>query len=643
MLLSSRPFRRIGWVIVLGGLLLVLPGCQPGEPAAEQAPPNILWITAEDIGPALGAYGDTYARTPHLDALAAQGIRYRNAFASAPICAPARSTLITGVRAVSLGTQHLRSDIPIPESIDALPEYLQDAGYYTTNNAKTDYNFSAEGRWDENSGDAHWRNRPDGTPFFSVFNFGTTHEGQVNEPAEAEIAGLRERHDPAAAPVPPFHPDTPEMRRLWARQYDLITRLDQQVGTLIQQLKEDGQFENTIMFFFADHGYGLPRYKRWLHDSGLRVPLVVRVPERYQPLVDAAPGEAPDRLVSFEDVAPTVLRLTDTPVPDHMHGTPFLGAADTPPREYVFGTRSRADDAYDMARTVTDGRYRYTRNFMPHRPYIQEAIIFSGIKESYRELRRVRQEGTLPPEAEAMFTPKPPEALYDLRSDPYETTNLVDSPEHQAIRDTLRARLFDWMRDVRDTGLLHEAEMMIRSEGSTPYAMAHDPEQFDLPAILDAARQVGRPDVALSTLRQQMEHPDRGVRYWAATALLARGEAAAPAADALLDALDDDSPSVRLVAAEALCALGRCDAARPVLASALDDPRPWVVLQAAMHTRHIGAQAQPLVADLQAAFARYEGDIWGRYKSWSYPLFIGFALDQALIHSGAQQLEDLGL
>ena len=212
-----------------------------------------------------------------------------------------------------------------------------------------------------------------------------------------------------------------------------------------------------------------------------------------------------------------------------------------------------------MARTVTDGRYRYTRNFMPHRPYVQEAIIFSGIKESYRELRRVRQEGALPPEAEAMFTPKPAEALYDLQSDTHETTNLIDSPDHRAIRDTLRTQLFDWMREVRDTGLLHEAEMMIRAEGSTPYAMAHDAQQFDLPQILDAARRVGRPEVSLSTLRQRMDHPDSGVRYWTATALLARGDDAAPAADVLTEALDDPSPSVRLVAAEALCALDRCD------------------------------------------------------------------------------------
>jgi len=629
---------------LLGLLLTLLPGCQSGDQAtAPDAPPNILWITAEDIGPALGAYGNAYTRTPHLDQLAEQGIRYRNAFASAPICAPARSTLITGVRAVSLGTQHLRSDIPIPASVDALPEYLQDEGYYTTNNAKTDYNFSAAGRWDENSGDAHWRNRPDGAPFFSVFNLGTTHEGQVNAPADAGIEGPAARHDPAAAPVPPFHPDTPEMRRLWARQYDLITKLDQQVGALVQQLKGDGLFENTVIFFFSDHGYGLPRYKRWLHDSGLRVPLIVRVPERYQPLADTAPGEATDRLVSFEDFAPTVLRLAGAPIPASMQGIPFLGASDRPPREYVFGTRSRADDAYDMARTVTDGRYRYTRNFMPHRPYIQEAIIFSGIKESYRELRRVRQENTLPPEAEAMFTPKPAEALYDLQSDPYETENLIDSPEHQAIRDTLRARLFDWMRDIRDAGLLHEAEMMIRAEGSTPYAMAHDPQQFDLPQILDAARQVGRPDVSLATLRQQINHPDSGVRFWTATALLARGDGAAPAAEALTAALDDPSPSVRLVAAEALCTLDRCAEARPVLARGLIDDRPWVALQAAMHTRHIGAHAQPLVPDLQAAFARYEGDTWGRYKNWSYPMFIGFALDQALINSGVQQLDELGL
>lgn len=638
--LRGLPLTRL--VLLLGVLTVILSGCQSSGSSTEALPPpNIVWITAEDIGPALGAYGDEYARTPHLDRLAAEGTLYRNAFATAPICAPARSALITGVRAVSLGTQHLRSDIPIPDGIDALPEYLRARGYYTTNNAKTDYNFSAEGRWNESSGDAHWRNRPDGAPFFSVFNFGITHEGRVNRPRDGDLASLDPRHDPAQASLPPYFPDTPAMRRIWARQYDLITVLDQRVGALLQQLEDDGLMDNTIVFFFSDHGFGLPRYKRWLYNSGLRVPFIVRIPERYQHLADTPPGQATDRLVSFVDVAPTTLHLAGAAIPDHMHGVPFLGDDPAAPREYVYGTRSRADDVYDVSRTVTDGRFIYTRNFMPHRPYIQDAIIFGSLKESFQELRRVRAADGLPPEARDMFAPKPVEALYDLANDPYETENLIDSAAHQATRDALRSELRDWMLEVRDAGLLHEAEMMIRAEASTPYEMAQDDQQYDLGRILDAAFQVGDPSVPPTALTQRLQDPDSGVRFWAAVALLARGSDAASATDALSDALRDASPSVRLVAAEALCALDRCAEARPVLARALDDERPWVVLQAAIHLRQIGEQAQPLVPAIQEALARHRGDIWGRYKSWSYPMFIGFALDQVLINCGMQELSDL--
>lgn len=633
---------RTGLPGLLSICLLALPGCDAGEQSTTPEPPNVLWITVEDIGPALGAYGDSYARTPTLDRLAKESILYRNAYASAPICAPARSSLITGMRAVALGTQHLRSQIPIPDSIDALSEYLRAEGYYTTNNAKTDYNFSAEGRWDENSGEAHWRHRSGDQPFFSVFNYGITHEGEVNSPPEDTVTGISEYHDPATAPIPPYHPDTPEMRRLWSRQYDLITKLDQKVGDLLQQLKADGAYENTIIFFVSDHGYGLPRYKRWLYDSGLRVPLLVRVPEQYQHLSEHGPGSETDRLVSFEDVAPTVLSLTGVDIPEHMQGRPFLGPDAEPPREYVYGTRSRADDAYDMSRTVTDGRYRYTRNFMPHRSYIQEAIIFSAErKPSYRELRRTYQNGTLPDEGQDMFSRKPPVELYDTKTDPYETNNLVDSPEHQDIRKKLRSTLYDWILKVRDIGFLHEAEYMIRAEGSTPYEMAQDPQQYNLPRILEAARQVGQEDVSLSTLTEELKSPDSGVRFWGVTALLARGADATPAADALSNALSDSSPSVRLAAAEALCAIDRCAEALPVLAKGLDHERPWVVLQAAIHTRHIGAKAQPIVPDMKDALSRYLGDVWGRYKTWDYPMFIGFALDQALINCGAQTPEDL--
>ena len=304
----------IGRVVVraasAAGLMLGLAASTAA--AAQTKPkeqPNILWLTTEDISPALGAFGDADARTPNLDRLSRDGVRYTRAYASAPICSPSRSALITGIYASSLGTQHLRSSGRIPGSIRTLPEYLREHGYFTSNNSKTDYNFDATGRWDENGETAHWRHRRPGQPFFSVFNITTTHEGSTNDRDEKVLEGLAGRHDPALAKLPPYLPDTPEMRRIWARQQDLVSQMDRRVGDILNGLEDDRLSANTIVFFFSDHGHGLPRYKRWLYRTGLQVPLIVRVPTRHQHLAGETAGRASDRLVSLVDVTPTVLAL----------------------------------------------------------------------------------------------------------------------------------------------------------------------------------------------------------------------------------------------------------------------------------------------------------------------------------------------
>jgi N-sulfoglucosamine sulfohydrolase len=257
-------------------------------PVSAQSRPNILWISAEDISPDLGSYGDGYARTPNLDKLASQGVRFAKAFSVAPVCAPSRSAIITGMYATSIGSHHMRSKAVPPAGVKAFPEYLRAAGYYCTNNSKTDYNFEAPPTnappvtvWDESSRNAHWRNRALGQPFFAVFNLIVTHESQIRTGKEEfakNTAGLKpeDRHDPTQAVLPPYYPDTPIVRNDWARYYDLITAMDLQAAELLKQLEEDGVAENTIVFFWGDHGRGLPRAKRWLYDSGIHVPLIVR-------------------------------------------------------------------------------------------------------------------------------------------------------------------------------------------------------------------------------------------------------------------------------------------------------------------------------------------------------------------------------
>ena len=286
--------------------------------------PNILWITSEDMSPTLGCYGDDYATTPHIDGLARESVRYTHAFATNPVCSPSRSCLITGVYANTLGTQHLRADFPLPDFIKGWPSFLRKEGYYTTNNVKTDYNTSSANRlitesWDENSPTAHWRNRKGkdaDKPFFCIFNDMTSHQSRTMvwpyEKFQKEIQSQlceSKIHDPAKVPVPPYYPDTPVVRKTLARFYDCVSVMDQNTGKLLQQLEEDGLAENTIVFYYSDHGSGLPRHKRLTLDSGLRVPLLIRFPEKYKHLAPAKPGETLDRLVSFIDFPPTILNL----------------------------------------------------------------------------------------------------------------------------------------------------------------------------------------------------------------------------------------------------------------------------------------------------------------------------------------------
>ena len=618
-------------------LALAVSAAAATTPPESPEPPNILWITTEDMSPAVGAFGDDYARTPNLDRLARDGVRYTRAYATAPICSPSRSALITGVHASSLGTQHLRSSIRIPGTIRILPEYLRERGYYTSNNSKTDYNFDPEGRWDDSSGTAHWRGRRPGQPFFSVFNITTTHEGLANDRDETALAGLADRHDPARAVLPPYFPDTPEMRRIWARDYDLISQMDRQAGAILQQLEDDGLLASTIVFFFSDHGHGLPRYKRWLYATGLQVPLIVTVPARYEHLAGEAPGRASDRLVSLVDVAPTVLSLCGVRVPDHMEGHPFLGPLASPPRAFVAGARDRADDVYDLARSLIEGRYEYVRHYMPHRPYVQKSEIFSDRKTSFRELNRLRAGGALPAPAAAMYLARAREELFDLQADPAELHNLAGEAAHAEVLGRMRGRLRQWILETRDTAFLPEPELMARAEGTTPYALAHRPDRYDLPRILASAERVGDASVPLPTLTAALDDEDSAVRYWTVVALQARGPEAGGARDAIARRLGDSSAAVALEAASTACRLGDCAATHALLTRYLrSEDRLWEALFAAAVVRDIGERARPLLPEIRAARQRHGGTADGRYRDWMFSMFVGFALDQALANLGAE-------
>ena len=328
---------------------LPVPAAEPQPDERSASRPNIVRITAEDISPDLGCYGDAYAVTPNIDRMAREGVRYTQAFATAPVCSPARSCLITGLYATTLGTQHLRSLFPIPEAFHGYPAYLRAAGYYCTNNEKTDYNTASEpaiiaASWDESSGRAHWRKRRPAQPFFSVFNLMVSHQSRASvwpqqqfEQMISKVLTPAERHDPDRAPVPPYYPDTPKVRRTLARYYDCVTAMDKEVGRILDELAADGLAEDTIVFFYGDNGRGLPRGKRTLYDTGLHEPLIIRFPKKFQHLAPAAPGQTLDRLVSFVDFPPAVLSLAGLQPPAYMQGTAFLGPHAGPPRQYVYG------------------------------------------------------------------------------------------------------------------------------------------------------------------------------------------------------------------------------------------------------------------------------------------------------------------
>lgn len=604
-----------GNVALLTAAVLSCFGQQPVQAAEIPDRPNILWITCEDMSPHLGCWGDSYARTPNLDRLAAQSVRYTNAFATAPVCAPARCCLITGVYATTLGTQHLRSRFPIPERITGFPAYLRAAGYYCTNNVKTDYNTSNEpsiirASWDECSGKAHWRKRRPGQPFFAVFNETVTHQGPTTvlpyEQFHRQIQSRLEpadRHDPAKAPVPPYWPDTPITRRTIARYFDCISLMDRTVGKLLKELDDAGLTEETIVFFYSDHGAGMPRHKRLVLDSGLRVPLLVRFPKKYQHLAPAAPGEAVDRLVSFVDFAPTVLSLAGLPIPEYMQGMPFLGRSAGKPRHYVYGARDRVDEAYDLARSVRDQRYLYVRNYMPHLSYNQPEG-YSDQAEVRQEITRLAAAGKLNEVQMAYAGPRRPlEELYDTAADPHQIHNLAGSAEHQAILDRMREAHCRWVVETRDLGFLPEWEMWRRSAESTPYEMARNAGVYPQERIVAAADLVGRRD-ALPRQVELLSDPDSGVRYWAAVGLRALGGEAGTSAAAkqqLTKSLTDPSASVRIEAAGALAALGDSPEAIKVLADELQGEQPDAVMHAARTLQLLGAKARPALPAMQAA------------------------------------------
>ncbi len=571
--------------------------------ASQQPRPNILWITAEDMGPHLGACGDPYAVTPNLDRLAARGSLYMNVWSNAPVCAPARTAIIAGMDPCSLGAHHMRSLVPMPSDIQMFPAYLRQAGYYCTNNVKEDYNLvKPDGTWDESSDKAHYRKRAKGQPFFAVFNHTITHESQIRRRPHTLA------HDPSRVRVPAYHPDTPEVRHDWAQYYDNITTMDGQAGRLLAELENDGLLDDTIVFFYGDHGSGMPRSKRWPYNSGLNVCLIASIPAKYRHLAAAGyqQGGRSGRLIEFIDLAPTVLSLAGIEPLKHFHGEAFLGPFAQAPKRYLHGFRGRMDERLDSVRSVRDERYVYIRNYMPHKIYGQY-LAYMWETPTTQVWERLYKEGKLNAAQRKFWEPKPPEELYDLRSDPDEVNNLAGSPAHRQVLERMRAEHRRYELAIRDAGMLAESEMHARSGGESPYDMARDPKRFDGARLLDAAQLASGMDPgAAPRLAKMLGDSDSGVRYWGAMGLLMRGEKTAAAhAAALRKALADSSPAVRIAAGEALGRFGGAEGLKAAMDALVPLCHPvqsgaYAAVEALNAVEAIGERARPWIGQILA-------------------------------------------
>jgi len=567
--------------------------------------PNILWITSEDNSPLLGCYGDEFATTPYLDQLASEGFRYTNAYANAPVCAPARNTILTGVHACSNGNEQMRSTYLKSETVRFYTEFLLKKGYYCTNNSKTDYNTSPidiKSMWDESGRNAHYKNRARKQPFFAVFNIGTSHESSIHK----SIPNEQLRHKPEDVTLPPYHPDTPEMRHDWAQYYDKVEDMDSELGAFLKELEEEGLDDNTIVFYYGDHGGVLGRSKRYLYETGTHVPMIIRIPEKYKDLYPASgPGDAVERMVSFVDLAPTLLSLIETEAPDYMQGDAFLGKYQQEEPEFVYMFRDRMDERYDMTRSIVDRKYRYIRNYNSNRIWMQY-LDYLWRAPSMQSWEKAYLAGECNEVQARFWNTKPVEELYDTEKDPWEVNNLAGDPAYADRLSKMRLACLDKAKTIRDAGFIPETDRNIRT-GDTPIYDYMRSEMLPYDEILGAAfiSSLKRPE-NLDKLKAMLNNDDSAVRYWGIQGLLMLGENAQAALPLIEKAAFDDSWNVSVLAAEILYTMGKKEEAIKAYKRVLDCDYVFIRTLALGSIENIGGTAEEFLESCMAVASKYE-------------------------------------
>ncbi|MCY1721287.1 sulfatase [Prolixibacteraceae bacterium Z1-6] len=528
-----------------------------------QKGPNILWITIEDTSPQfIGCYENKDASTPIIDRLAGEGVRFTNAFSTGTVCSPSRSTIITGVRTYKMGTGNHRSNYSIPSTIHGFPFYMQQQGYYVTNNAKTDYNVGnvkafIQEAWHESSAKAGWWNRKPGQPFFSVFNFNESHQSRTMTNSYSwylknvwEQLPTGDRIGEDAFEMPPIYRDSPEMRKHFARVYNSIKLTDNRIGELLEKLDKDNLRDSTIIFFYADHGEGEPRGKTNGINYGYRVPFIIWFPEMYKHLSPwGTSGVVTDELVDFEDLAPTLISLAGGTIPDYLKGRVLIGENRSKKVDHLILSADRSDNGIDMVRSITDGKYMYSRNFMPFIPQ-QRYIRYMEISEIVNQMRADWKADLLNPLQKSIFEARPAEFLFDIENDLWETKNLVDNPKYIKVLAKMRKQLDQQIMEARDVMFLPEYEIAMISKTGTPYEFRMDKTQYPLESIYAAASLSGKRGAGIAEKQiQLLKSKNKIIRYWAIVGLRSQmPETLKPFQNEIEQAMNDVYPPVAVVA-----------------------------------------------------------------------------------------------
>lgn len=525
-----------------------------------QKKPNILWITIEDTSPQfVGCYGNENARTPVIDQLAEEGVRFTNAFSTGTVCSPSRTAIITGVKTYRTGTGNHRSKYPVPDYMKGFPYYLQQAGYFTSNNKKTDYNVAHDRKyiqeaWNESSGTAGWWHRKPGQPFFAVFNFMDSHQSRtMTNPYTWYRKNVLEKLTPKERigdedfDMPPFYADTPEMRKQFARVYNSLKLTDNEIGELLNRLDKDHLRDSTIIFFYADHGEGEPRGKTNGINLGYRVPFVIWFPEMYKDLSPWGTRVVTDELVDFEDLAPTLISLAGGTVPDYMKGRILMGKNRSEPVDHLNLSNDRSDNGIDMVRSVTDGRYLYSRNYLPFMPELRY-IRYMEIGEIKQQMRMDLADGTLNSLQKKIFEKRPAEFLFDIENDIWETRNLVGDPEAEPVLQKMRKRLDEEVMRSRDVMFLPEYEIAEISKKTTPFEYRMNEKDYPLQEIYRAASLSGKRDEKTAAEQVHLlQNGNKIIRYWAAVGLRSQEPSILKKyKSALRKAIDDPYPPVNI-------------------------------------------------------------------------------------------------